>query len=55
MRDRLYITDLGSENGIYLNGERIGTGKSHFLRDRDTLLLGKLKLLVYFVANKHGA
>jgi pSer/pThr/pTyr-binding forkhead associated (FHA) protein len=40
-RDGLYVDDLGSLNGTYVNGRRI---ESHRLQDGDELQVGKYKL-----------
>ncbi|MEA2405910.1 MAG: hypothetical protein QOE69_29 [Thermoleophilaceae bacterium] len=40
-RDGLYVDDLGSLNGTYVNGHRI---ESHKLQDSDELQVGKYKL-----------
>ena len=40
-RDGLYIDDLGSLNGTYVNRHRI---ESHQLRDGDEIQIGKYKL-----------
>lgn len=40
--EKIYITDLGSKNGTYVNGARI-TG-SHVIQAGDTILIGSTKL-----------
>jgi pSer/pThr/pTyr-binding forkhead associated (FHA) protein len=45
---RLFVEDLGSANGTFLNEERITSHLLYALREGDTLQLGKLKLLVEF-------
>ena len=45
----IYIRDMGSKNGVYLNNEELYSGKNYKLHDGDTLLLGSLKMRVDFV------
>jgi hypothetical protein len=47
----IYITDLGSTNGTYLNGERLVKERGYMLRDGDEIRLAKLALTVYFKAH----
>jgi pSer/pThr/pTyr-binding forkhead associated (FHA) protein len=42
------ITDVGSTNGLYLNGMEIPTQKSRVLCDGDELHLGELVAHIYF-------
>jgi hypothetical protein len=44
----IYITDLGSSNGSYLNGHRLIPNTERVLRSGDELQLGHLKADVYF-------
>ena len=44
----LYVTDLGSTNGTFLNGIRLIPHVEHVLRNGDRLQLGKLKLRMKF-------
>jgi pSer/pThr/pTyr-binding forkhead associated (FHA) protein len=44
----LILTDLGSTNGTYLNGERISPHRPHRLSEGDRLILGTLHLVVFF-------
>lgn len=46
--ESLFITDLGSKNGTYLNGSQIGSGNSRLLRNGDSIQLGRLRLEVHF-------
>jgi pSer/pThr/pTyr-binding forkhead associated (FHA) protein len=46
--NRLFVEDLGSANGTFLNEERITPHLLYALREGDTLQLGKLQLLVEF-------
>ncbi|GAB4576211.1 MAG: hypothetical protein Kow0077_31530 [Anaerolineae bacterium] len=45
----LYITDLNSTNGTYLNGLRILPKQARVVRDGDEIRLGRLKLMIKFV------
>lgn len=40
--------DIGSTNGITVNGERLEKGKSHYLCDGDVICLGDLEAHIYF-------
>lgn len=42
------LTDLGSVNGTYLNGQRLIAQQPRMLRDGDELRVGKLVMHVYF-------
>jgi hypothetical protein len=42
------ISDIGSANGTYINGQRVHPHEVRVLRDHDELRLGKLVLLVSF-------
>lgn len=44
----LSITDTGSSNGTWVNGERLRTGVPKVLSDGDTLWFGLLRVDVYF-------
>ena len=46
--DVYYISDLGSTNGTYLNGERLEPGKEHILRDEDIVTLGDGQVVLVF-------
>ncbi len=45
---RLIVTDLNSTNGTYLNGERIPGGTEYVVQDGAELILGTLRLSVFF-------
>lgn len=49
--DRLFLTDLGSTNSTYLNGERLIPFAETLLADSDKLILGTLHLILFFVTN----
>lgn len=44
----LTVTDNGSANGTWVNGERLKPGAPRVLSDGDTVWLGQLKLDIYF-------
>ena len=46
--NRCEITDLGSSNGTYLNGERILPSNPHELKSGTVIQLGRLKLIAIF-------
>jgi hypothetical protein len=48
METSLTITDLGSVNGTYLNGQRLIAQQPRLLRDGDELRIGKVVMHVYF-------
>jgi len=50
LRDNLavYLMDLNSTNGTRLNGELLPAGVEKRIRDGDELMLGRLKVYVYF-------
>lgn len=45
----LYVTDLGSTNGTFLNGLRVMPNQPRIVRDRDEIRLGQLKLQIHFL------
>jgi len=46
--DVLFIVDLGSTNGTYLNEEFLSHNMPHMLHDGDTIRLGSLVIHIYF-------
>jgi K+-sensing histidine kinase KdpD len=46
---KLYITDLGSTNGTWLNGRSIGVNTPYSLSDGDILRFGRLEVVVQIV------
>lgn len=46
--DHLIVTDLGSTNGTYVNGQRLDALSPVIVRDGAELRLGKLTLNIYF-------
>ncbi len=47
--DTMVVTDLGSSNSTYLNGQRLMPYEPRILRDNDELRLGRLVVRVAFV------
>lgn len=47
--DTVVVTDLGSANSTYLNGQRLMPYEPRILRDNDELRLGRLVIRVAFV------
>jgi hypothetical protein len=43
----IYVTDLASQNGTFLNGERLLANQARILRDSDELYLGRFGLQVH--------
>lgn len=46
--NRPAIMDIGSTNGVAVNGELLSAGKSHYLCDGDVIHLGDLEAHIYF-------
>jgi hypothetical protein len=46
-RDSLMITDSGSANGTYLNGQKLIPGQPRLIRDGDALRFGHLVCYIY--------
>ena len=44
----LWIVDLQSTNGTYLNGVRLLPSQAHYLRDGDEICLGKMLFHIHF-------
>lgn len=47
--DNIFLTDLESTNGTFLNGERIPPSQPQLLRDGDAIHLGRYEIRIYFV------
>ena len=47
-QDTIVVTDLGSANNTYLNGQRLIAYEARILRDNDELRLGRLVIRVAF-------
>lgn len=45
---RVFIQDLGSSNGTFLNGKRLNAQSPHIVHDGDTIRLGTLVLQIFF-------
>ncbi len=52
MRDNnaIYLMDLNSTNGTRLNGEPLAASAERRVQDGDEIMLGRLKLYVYFAS-----
>lgn len=48
-RGNLYLMDLGSSNGTYVNGVQMGRGIAQGLNHQDTIALGKLRMTVFSI------
>lgn len=48
-RGNLYLMDLGSSNGTYVNGVQMGRGIAQGLSYQDTIALGKLRMTVFSI------
>jgi hypothetical protein len=46
--DLIMITDLGSSNGTYINGQKVEVNEERIVRDGDELRLGRLVMNVLF-------
>lgn len=46
--DTLTITDMGSSNGTFLNGQRLVSNQPRVIRDGDEIRFGKLIARIYF-------
>ncbi len=44
----IVLTDVGSSNGIYINGKRLREGQSYVLCDGDEVIFGRLVTNFYF-------
>jgi len=54
--EKLFITDLASTNGIYINGKRIPSGELVPISEKDVIQIGSSELKLYFrrVASKRN-
>ena len=56
MRDgALYVSDLESRNGTWINGHRLGSGQLHELRAGDVLNLGRTRFIIDSVNGESAA
>ena len=46
--ETVYIVDMDSANGVFVNGQRLAAKEKRVLRDGDQLRLGELVMSVYF-------
>ena len=51
MGDRIFMMDLGSANGTYINGKRLNPNMEQTLNNGDIIALGKLKMQVLLKAS----
>jgi predicted component of type VI protein secretion system len=49
MKNSLYMEDLNSANGSYLNGQRLMPGQPHLIRNGDEVRFGKFCCYIEFV------
>jgi K+-sensing histidine kinase KdpD len=47
--NKLYIIELGSTNGTFLNGHSIGVNMPHSLSDGDYLIIGRMEVMVRII------
>ena len=47
---RVFLMDLGSSNGTYVNGKRLSPNVDHTISNGDVIALGKLKIQVLLKA-----
>ncbi len=45
---RLHLSDLGSTNGTFLNGQRVGENAYAVVRDGDEIRLGQMTMRLFF-------
>ncbi|MEO1439611.1 MAG: FHA domain-containing protein [Chloroflexota bacterium] len=48
LNGKVYIEDMGSSNGTYLNGDELEPGKPQQLSDGDEIMLGRMLVWVNF-------
>lgn len=48
VQNRPTILDMGSTNGVAVNGELLAPGRPHYLCDSDVIHLGELEAHIYF-------
>lgn len=51
---KLYIFDLNSTNGTWVNGHAVGSNRPHTLSDGDRVMLGRLEFIVRIVKRPSG-
>jgi hypothetical protein len=47
-QEHVWITDLGSVNGTFLNGRQLEPNKPYIVRDGDEIEMARLRLHIYF-------
>jgi hypothetical protein len=50
--NRLDVSDLGSSNGTFLNGQRLGAHQPYQVRDGDEIRLGQMVFKLFFQSSK---
>jgi 3',5'-cyclic-nucleotide phosphodiesterase len=53
MSEGLYVSDLGSKNGTWINGEFLEPGSRHQLEPGDVVELGLLRLVVRSITHQN--
>ena len=48
VQETVSLTDLGSTNGTFLNGQKLQPFQRRIVRDGDEIRLGKLSIRIYF-------
>jgi pSer/pThr/pTyr-binding forkhead associated (FHA) protein len=46
---KLYLLDMGSSNGTFLNGQRLAPNQPYILHDGDEVRLGQMVMRMFFI------